>query len=105
MRRYDEPVQVQTVAAPAPGCSDSAPRAFLWRGRVYAVQEVHGSWHERAPWWRDDDGDDRELASRARGRHVWRVQAQAGRHGATGVFELSAPAAGDQPWVLARTLD
>lgn len=32
---------------------DSLPAAFIWRKRLYRVEEVVGWWREPAEWWRD----------------------------------------------------
>ena len=89
VRRFDEPIQVQLSGA-------GGPAAFLWRQRLYAVREVDASWQERRSWWRDgEEGPTRS------DRRVWRVRAQAGRNGSSGVYEIGSdgPDAGG-PWVL-----
>lgn len=87
---------------------ESAPSAFLWRGRLYVVREVLDHWHERRAWWRDAldpttaepvvPGPDRLE------REVWRVVASAGRHRGSGVYDLAGGRPG-HPWHLVRVAD
>lgn len=99
MRRYDDPVQVR-LAVPAPpgagGVSGDVagdvvpavprPDAFLWRDRLYVVREVYGSWLEREAWWESSVGGGSRPSYE---RRVWRVEAGAGRHRGTGVYDLA----------------
>lgn len=63
------------------------PEQFLWRDRLYLVRAVLGHWMESGGWWRTGQPagggvlDDRE-------REFWRVEAGAGQHADTGVFDL-----------------
>jgi hypothetical protein len=139
VRRYEEPIEVRAGVAgdlndaatrsraPREGCGgvdralDSAPSAFLWRGRLYIVREVIGHWRERRAWWREaldpdeEDGDTRRGMSAAHGldcpaqldcleQEVWRVEASPGRLAGTGVYDLGmdGPARG---WRLLRVAD
>ena len=72
MRRYNDPIEVRSVA-PSPdspdisasfesGCEDDpesritppgSPQAFIWHGRLYVVRQVLAHWRERRAWWRD----------------------------------------------------
>lgn len=63
-RRYDDPIEVRTTQSvgSSGGAVDGAadawnglavPVAFLWRDRLYVVQEVLGHWYERRMWWRE----------------------------------------------------
>ena len=97
-RRYGEPIDVRSDSA------RGAPRAFLWRGRVYLVREVLDHWWERQAWWTMPaasavHGDQRsprdaEAAREATRsalnseREIWRVEAARGRDAALGVFDL-----------------
>lgn len=75
---------------------DSAgpPRAFLWRGRHYAVRSVVATWLDHAPWWR---GADQQV------RRCWRVEASAGRVSGSSVVDLTRDA--DGTWHLLAVLD
>ena len=91
MRRHDDPVQVRLAADAPPGADDVAPAvprpdAFLWRDRLYVVREVYGSWLEREAWWESSAGSGRRPSYE---RRVWRVEAGAGRHRGTGVYDLA----------------
>ena len=88
-RTYGEPIEVR--------CRDTAPDQFLWRGRLYAVRDVHAHWVEAGAWWRRprtglDDGE----------REYWRVEAGSGL--GTGVYELCLDS-GRGEWVVARVID
>ena len=79
------------------------PAQFLWRGRLYVVRAVVAHWIESSSWW----GGSRRALEGAIPPHeheVWRVEAQAGRSSATGVYDLRCDLAADR-WVLARALD
>lgn len=119
VRRYEEPIEVR---APSPGHegapAEEAPDTFVWRGRLYVVQEVLDHWRERRAWWRD--ALDREstgamasggTSSGGRGsgtasgeRDVWRVAARPGRSASTGVYDLGSDGAPDR-WLLLRAED
>jgi hypothetical protein len=43
-RRYDDPVEVRR--------RDDEPEQFLWRGRLFVVQDVLARWVETTAWWR-----------------------------------------------------
>ncbi|MDP9396496.1 MAG: DUF6504 family protein [Actinomycetota bacterium] len=115
MRQYDEPVEVQR--------RDDVPTGFLWRGRLYVVRDVLGTWVETLPWWRapsaravyglDGDGEGSVGAGGATTatggpdpgeREMWRVEASAGRAAGWGVFELGFDW-GTGGWTLLRVLD
>lgn len=84
---------------------DDVPEQFLWRGRLYLVQEVLAHWTESGSWWRTEPGaaglDDREC-------EWWRVEAGSGRlavlSAGTGVYDLCFDWASGT-WSLARVLD
>jgi len=96
---------------------DDVPEQFLWRGRLYLVQEVLAHWTESGSWWRTEPGaagaaaggpagsaagvDDRE-------REWWRVEAGSGRlavlSAGTGVYDL-CPDWASGTWSLARVMD
>ena len=132
VRRYEEPIEVQANGQPH-GQSNgqgweqdkeqatalvagigadhdragARPRAFVWRGRLYVVRSVLAHWQERRPWWRDalepsHEGSD--VLADARERHVWRVEASAGRMAGTGVYDLGADHSPRQ-WHLLRVAD
>lgn len=93
VRRYDDPVEVRLAAAgtSVSGTEDhvpTAPRpdAFLWRDRLYVVREVYSSWLEREAWWESSAVAGRRASYE---RRVWRVEAGAGRHRGTGVYDLA----------------
>ncbi|HRW19711.1 MAG TPA: DUF6504 family protein [Dermatophilaceae bacterium] len=110
VRRYAEPVAVEAgvsltgsaatpVAELAPELLRYAawtPEHFVWRGRRYRVRGVLAHWRERRAWWREAlDPPARApqlaggVAAAARERHVWRVEASAGRQLDCGVFDLA----------------
>jgi hypothetical protein len=95
VRLYAESVDVQR--------RDATPTQFLWRGRLYLVRDVHAHWVEAGGWWRIP-ANSAAGASNDGEREFWRVEAGAGRHLGTGVFDLCFDwAAGS--WLLARALD
>jgi hypothetical protein len=106
MRTYDEPIEVQRgLVAGLEG-----PAQFLWRDRLWMIQDVQTRWVETGAWWdgpaaralrgesTDDEGD--LLAE----EEVWRVVAGQGRSGHQGVYELSH-AWGTGQWRLRSVLD
>ena len=68
--------------------SDALPDAFIWRKRLYRVEEVAGWWREPSAWWQD-----------AAPRFFIRVVA---RNACAGAYELYR--LGKQ-WFLNRVLD
>ena len=93
---------------------DDVPEQFLWRGRLYLVQEVLARWTESGRWWRTEAGgagaagvagaagiDDGEC-------EWWRVEAGSGRlavlSAGTGVYDLCFDWASGT-WSLARVMD
>jgi hypothetical protein len=126
VRRYEEPIEVragageQGSAAGRDGqrasgqTAGESPSAFLWRGRLYVVRNVLAHWQERRPWWRDalddapagaaEDAPGRDVLADARERHVWRVEASAGRMAGTGVYDLGADH-NPRQWRLLRVAD
>jgi len=62
--------------------------AFIWRKRVYRVQEILSRWHEPGKWW------DNEPV-----RHYYRVSAE---NTSSGVYELCNI---DGKWFLHRVID
>jgi hypothetical protein len=118
MRRYDEAIEVRTAGAAESGLGalapdPSAPVAFVWRDRLYVVRAVQAHWYERRVWWREAaasallglraEAAGREVTAQgavatvpASGeaalgpaeRHVWRVEAAAGRSSPVGVYDL-----------------
>ena len=104
-RTYADPIDVRRSegASPAEEPGAGGPAQFLWRGRLYVVRAVIGHWIESAAWW----GGSRRALEGAIPPHeheVWRVEAQAGRSGSAGVYDLRRDVAADR-WVLARALD
>ena len=67
---------------------ESLPEAFIWRKRLYRVEEIIGWWREPAEWW-----NDKAI------RFFIRVLA---RNSSTGSYELYR--LGEQ-WFLQRVLD
>ena len=99
-RTYEEPIHVRSGGGVLPA---DRPTQFLWRGRLYVVRAVISHWIESASWW----GGSRRALEGAIPEHeheVWRVEAQAGRSGGAGVYDLRRDVAGGQ-WVLARAMD
>lgn len=123
-RLHADPVEVHR--------RDDEPDQFLWRGRLYVVQEVLARWTQSGGWWRGEavrdltagervadapapvdapvDGpapahaDVGPMALDENERDWWRVEAAAGRQSGSGVFDLCfAWSTGD--WSLARVLD
>ncbi len=102
MRRYDEPVQVQTADEGVPE-HEASPRRFIWHGRVYDVDAVHDRWVLRQPWWRRalaSDGGAWALEPDLLDEHVWRVSAVA-RGAGVGVYDLAR----GRQWRLLRVGD
>ncbi|MEI2775328.1 MAG: DUF6504 family protein [Tetrasphaera sp.] len=94
-RRYDEPVEVDA--------REEVMRAFIWRGRLYAVRSVIDRWTERRSWWQDPAG-----APRTGERTVWRVEAAAGRSSGTGIYDIGLDTdlqAETPTWTLLRVQD
>jgi hypothetical protein len=114
MRRYGESVQVRACTSG----SVFGPEQFIWRGRLYVVRAVLAHWIEGGSWWRRlgsvsathdatkaNAESNAESNARVSGeRHLWRVEASAGRIDVPGVYDLSRDTASGR-WHLARTLD
>ena len=99
---------------------DDEPAQFLWRGRLYVVQEVLARWTESGGWWRtaavqavssgaspgpSDHAQEAGTASVDDGEQDWfRVEAGAGRLAGTGVYDLCFSWSSGC-WSLARVLD
>lgn len=123
-RWYEDDIQVATVARPIDeDPAGESPERFVWRGRLYLVNEVLASWRERQPWWvlceeafdlasprvgpELAGGSVLSVLADGADRRCWRVRARAGRDAAGGVYELvqtiafpgtcSAPAEGQGP--------
>lgn len=80
-------------------CTSGQPEQFIWRDRLYRVNEVLQQWDHSAVWWKDV-----RVTPSGQDVQTWRVEASAGRCGGPGVYELSFdPAAGQ--WFLVRTFD
>lgn len=96
-RRYTDPVEVRR--------GDQAPTEFLWRGRLYLVQDVLAHWMEAPAWWAGAEPPGPPPGHSLEGdREVWRVAAGAGRAAGTGVYDLSFDCARGV-WTLARAHD
>ncbi|MFC2045183.1 DUF6504 family protein [Chloroflexota bacterium] len=67
---------------------DELPDAFIWRKRLYRVEEVIGWWREPAQWWQDRNT-----------RFFIRVSARNSNPGAYELYRL-----GEQ-WFLHKVLD
>ena len=110
-RGYDDTVHVRLADGPRADGRD-APSQFLWRGRLYLVNEVLGYWRERQAWWSLEPaaavhgaGETGGAATASRppagaraaavgaDREVWRVEAAAGRQASRGVYHLARDAA------------
>ncbi len=118
MRRYDETIEVfgpdlenlpVTVAEAIqvqrdPAQELGAPGQFLWRGRLYVVREVLGSWVETLPWWRRRRSVPGGSPGWETEREVWRVVAAAGRRFPDVVVDLALDCS-DGHWVLQRVHD
>lgn len=101
MRSYAEPIIAHPDPAPhrlgdsgTDPAPQSPPRAFLWRGRHYAVRSVVATWLDHAPWWR---GTTQPV------RRCWRVEASAGMVSGSSVVDLACDA--DGTWHLLSVLD
>src|SRR5438045_1691288 len=79
VRVYAESVDVQR--------RDATPTQFLWLGRLYLVRAVYAHWVEAGGWWRASGTGPAGGTSDGE-REFWRVEAGAGRHLGTGVFDL-----------------
>lgn len=84
VRRYHDAIEVRVI---------TQPQSFLWRGRIFLIEDIHGQWSERRQWWRSHEP--------ARERQLWRVHASAGQSH-SGVFDLALD--GDQ-WLLVQAHD
>jgi hypothetical protein len=91
-RLYGEPVEVQTG-------EDGRPTQFGWRGRRYAVREVHEYWLVNRDWWRESNPVPAwpEL-------EFWRVEASTGQGRPVGAYELRREIAAGT-WTLRRVED
>ncbi len=67
---------------------DALPDAFIWRRRLYRVEEVIGWWREPAEWWH--------------GKAIRFFIRVVARNSSTGTYELYR--LGEQ-WFLSRVLD
>lgn len=76
-----------------------APEQFLWRDRLYRVNQVLQKWDRSAVWWKDV-----RTPPTGRDHQTWRVEASAGRYAAEGVYDLSFDPGSGQ-WHLLRTFD
>lgn len=110
-RVHDDTVLVRLAEQPRPDGRD-APTQFLWRGRLYLVNEVLGCWRERQASWSLEPAPAVHGAGRGSGtgsasdrptagsqaaqagadREVWRVVAAAGRSSDPGVYHLARDA-------------
>jgi len=87
---------------------------------LYVVRQVLAHWYEREAWWADGPALSRRLGSSPKtlqslavDREVWRVEASAGRHSGSGVYDLchvpgGSPDPGaceDASWRLLRVSD
>ncbi len=93
MRTYVEPVDVRSGVVGG----ISGPTQFLWRHRLYLVQDVLGSWVEPTRWWRSGSTDFPE-------RTVWRVEAGRGSDASRLIVDLAFNST-DEQWLLLRTYD
>jgi hypothetical protein len=91
-RVYGELVEVQAR-------EDGRPVRFTWRGRGYAVSSVQEHWMINRDWWRESAPFPASPAVQ-----FWRVEASAGPHQSTGVYELCRDMAADA-WTLRRIAD
>lgn len=97
-RRYDEDVRVVSGLRPLhEDPTGRRPERFVWRGRLYLVEEVLSSWWERRAWWtlperlpgREMSGSVVERLAEGADRRCWRVRARPGPGGPVGVYELA----------------
>ena len=84
-KRYNEPIRVW-------GDTGEKPQAFVWRGRLYRVQQVIQFWTVNNDWWQ----------KKPEHRQYSLVEAS-GNFGA-GVFELYFEAIKKQ-WFLSKVMD
>jgi hypothetical protein len=110
VRRFGDPVLVKVSKVDSDGdtVDQARPAQFLWRDRLYVVRAVLAHWVEAGAWWRRRGPDGLPMTIDAVEHEVWRVEADTGRSGVRGVYDLvhqpaRDDAAGD--WTLARTLD
>ncbi len=76
-----------------------APEQFVWRGRLYRVNQVLQQWDRSVVWWKDV-----RTTPTGRDHRTWRVEASAGRYDTEGVYELGFDPRSGQ-WYLLRTFD
>ena len=91
-RVYGEPIDAEAG-------EDGRPTRFAWRGRRYAVREVHEPGVVNRDWWRDSGP---VLAPPE--LRFWRVAASTGPGRPVGVYELRQDAAAGT-WTLRRIAD
>jgi len=109
-RRYDHPVRdALAVRTTETGCVDRGadapdPAQFVWRGRRYVVQAVLTRWVELHPWWRQRTSEGLPARVDPAGRRLWRVEAQEGRTGSRGTYDLAYDEGG-RSWTLAHIAD
>lgn len=87
-KRYDEPIEVDTVDT-----MDRRPASFSWRGRRYTVQRLLKHWRESTSSWDPQRASDHDC---------FRVEADGGTY----ELRLDRRARAGQPaWRLARVWD
>lgn len=84
-KKYNEPVVAY--------CAEEKLYAFIWRGRLYKVQKVIGTWTVNSGWWQKQP---------AQRRH--NVVAAQSNSGGSGVFELYCQGQKNK-WFLFKVLD
>jgi len=94
-KRYAEPIDVE-----AP---EGTVEAFWWRGKRYAVRQIHCRWRESGGWWATDDGDRPWTGGDT--REIVRLDAVPMTNGLrAGTYELARDLR-TGTWVLFRVLD
>ena len=84
-KRYNEPIRVW-------GDSREKPQAFVWRGRLYRVQQVMQLWTVNNGWWQKKPAHRQHALVEASGIY------------GGGVYELYFEAVKGQ-WFLAKVMD
>lgn len=83
-KRYQEPIELRLAA-------DHCPRAFVWRGRNYEINEVLKRWTVSGDWWQQES---RRLHAVVAAKH----------YGELGQYEIVYVAKQKQ-WFLHRVYD
>lgn len=95
-KRYGEPIQVE-----AP---EGSIEAFWWRGKRYAVRQIHGRWRETGGWW-EAGGETHQPWTAGDAREIVRLDAVPMTNGLRpGTYEIARDLRSGA-WTLFRVWD